>query len=142
MKTQRTKKKTQNEIIKKSLRAAAGVALLGGAVACGEDISTQELYPRTSGFSPHGSIVKSATISVNTHFEAQLVDAGVTMDAGIPIPLGNDGGPLACHRGSFDDQDIEAWIECCDALGWDWDKGCVAWGPPTPPVFSSSKEVA
>jgi len=142
MNTKRSKKRTQNEIMKKALRAAAGVALLGGSVACGEDVPTQELYPRTSEFSSRGSIVKSATISVKTHFEAQLVDAGVRMDAGIPVPSGNDGGPLACDRGSFDDQDVEAWIECCDAIGWDWDKGCAAWGPPAPPFFSRSKEVA
>ena len=138
-KTKRTEKRTQNEIMQKALRAAAGVALLGGTIACGEDISTQELYPGASGFSSQGAIVKSATISVNTHFEAQLVDAGVTMDAGIPIPLGNDGGPLACDRNGLSSDE---WVECCDAIGWDWDKGCAAWGPPAPPTFSSSKEVA
>ena len=27
----------------------------------------------------------------------------------------------------------ERYQKCCDENGWDWKKGCMAWGPPPPP---------
>ena len=135
-KTKRTEKRTQHEIMQKALRAAAGVALLGGTIACGEDVPTQELYRGSSGFSSQTNVVTSATVSVNTHFEAKLIDAGIRIDAGVPGAL--DAGAVSCDRNGLSSDE---WVECCEAIGWDWDKGCAAWGPPAPPAFSTSKEV-
>lgn len=52
-------------------------------------------------------------------------DAGT--DAGPALAdAGTDAG-LRCDVGS------EGWTECCEAIGWDWERGCAAWGPFVPP---------
>lgn len=28
----------------------------------------------------------------------------------------------------------DGWGECCERIGWDWERGCAAWGPFVPPA--------
>ncbi|MCO4761177.1 MAG: hypothetical protein KC502_06710 [Myxococcales bacterium] len=64
-------------------------------------------------------------------------DAGVQADAG----LGDDANrtrpkpDLVCDSKG----DWATYKHCCDANGWDWNKGCMAWGPPAPPTLSAGQ---
>jgi hypothetical protein len=37
----------------------------------------------------------------------------------------------------FDGEDWEAYSRCCDENGWNWERGCTAWGPFVPPGESA-----
>ena len=58
--------------------------------------------------------------------DAAIVDAGPG-DARVPI----DGGAVA-DAGTCLGSGPE-WLACCEAIGWDWERGCAAWGPFVPP---------
>lgn len=54
-----------------------------------------------------------------------VADAGAGPDAeGSDAP---DATPLTCDPAEAD------WVACCDAIDWDPEQGCLAWGPPVPP---------
>jgi hypothetical protein len=61
--------------------------------------------------------------------DAGLADAGFA-DAGFA-----DAGPTdaGLADAGFCHPDTEDWWECCNDLGWDFDRGCMAWGPFVPP---------
>ena len=65
-----------------------------------------------------------------TQVDAGHADGGALADAG--SDAGTDGGVDAglrdCEPGT------EGWAECCEAIDWDWDRGCAAWGPFVPPA--------
>lgn len=52
-------------------------------------------------------------------------DATVVEDAGQDAALADAG---SCDSWS------EGWAECCERIGWDWERGCAAWGPFVPPA--------
>jgi hypothetical protein len=38
--------------------------------------------------------------------------------------------------GGASEEDVWARYQaCCEAVGWDWNQGCMAWGPPVPPAM-------
>jgi hypothetical protein len=66
---------------------------------------------------------------------AATEDAAVVADAEAPA---RDGGVDAAVADAgfcvVGDAGWEAYQECCDAIGWDWERGCAAWGPFVPPA--------
>ncbi len=55
---------------------------------------------------------------------APAVDASAADTSAPDAALADAAG--ACAAG-------DDWAACCEANGWDWDAGCMAWGPPVPP---------
>jgi hypothetical protein len=117
----------------RALRAAAAVALLGGAVACGTAPATELPPPVDAGATaPESTDASAATLDAGladaseAALDAGLADASeATLDAGV-----------ACDREALTPED---YVACCEAIGWVWSQGCEAWGPPAPPQM---KELA
>jgi len=66
-------------------------------------------------------------------------DGGVFDDDGAsPAPdaaMADAGTDAAADAGRCDPAgDWEEYTACCDANGWNWDWGCMAWGPFVPPA--------
>jgi hypothetical protein len=122
------------EIRRRAIRAAGKVALLS-TLACGGEAATTELelgYPDPIGSEPtiaDPTITNPSQRSAEVPAEdrtAQLIDTRdyVTEGATVAVTL--------CERGEAK-TDWEAYLACCEAIGWDWNRGCAAWGPPVPP---------
>ncbi len=108
------------EIHRRALRAALAVATSVGIAACGPvpDDRGEETYGAQAALPPPGE---------------DLEDAGdADFDAGAGAVVADAGAPH-CHDAI--DKSAEAWLACCDDIGWDWSRGCEAWGPPAPPVM-------
>ncbi len=60
-----------------------------------------------------------------SYADAAIVDAGPG-DAG-PIDDAAVADAGTCSAGGDD------WVACCEAIGWDWNRGGAAWGPCVPP---------
>lgn len=131
-------KLTKNEIRRRALRAAGKVALMS-TLACGGEGLTE---PLQSGIpDPIGSEPTIADPSIVANVDAELGDRGLDpVEEGVAPML--DGrrfetrlstvAVTACAfvegKGTWED-----YVACCDAIGWDWNRGCAAWGPPVPP---------
>ena len=52
------------------------------------------------------------------------------------VVVASDGGTDAAIDGEICDStwEWERFSECCDANGWDFERGCTAWGPFVPPA--------
>ena len=59
-------------------------------------------------------------------------DAPVVADAGASDATPGDAGET-CNAV----QGTPAWTECCNRIGWDWRRGCEAWGPFVPPAMGA-----
>lgn len=115
-----TKKMSALEIRRRALRAAGQVALWS-TLACGGEAVTTGLpdyvdpSPEPTG-EPAPALV---TVALPEGVVAQQVETTT-------IAAEN------CERTSSEDS-WEAYLACCERIGWDWDRGCAAWGPPVPP---------
>lgn len=152
------KKLARHEIRLSALRAAAGVALFGGALACGST-TTGDLSPparavradagAASGAGPEVRVAEDSgprgpsgradTGAAEPHVAdggALVEDSGQTViaDAGDHDVGGaaEDGGEANCDNTT---QTADEWVACCEAIGWEWQRGCGAWGPPAPPAL-------
>ena len=154
----------KNDIHKKALRAAAGVALFGGSFACGE-MPAQPLGSPNPNFAEPNNNSK-AQPSLPDASEAQLdagvapapdaaepldagelppEDTGVVLDAGqLPPPdagMAMDASSSTVSDGGLvqcemDTENWEAYEKCCHMYNWDPRHGCLAWGPPAPPSMN------
>ena len=115
--------RTRFSIRKKALRAAASVALLSAPLACGE-AGVEPLEPGR----PEAAQIRPGE-AVPDQMEDTLI--GVVTDGGVAMDSG-----VACDREQLSS---EAYLECCEAIEWDWDQGCAAWGPPAPPAFRGGR---
>ncbi|MGE0786238.1 MAG: hypothetical protein AB7S26_11155 [Sandaracinaceae bacterium] len=59
----------------------------------------------------------------------ELADAGIDAGVGAGVDAGVDAGDVLCDVSD----EWEEYQRCCDAIGWDFDRGCYAWGPYVPP---------
>ncbi len=105
----------------KALRAAAGVALFTGAVGCGT-VDTETLDQATTIEDAGAVVARDAGAPRDAGFR----DGGF-VDAGHP-----DAGFVSCDQATMTPED---YIACCESIGWDWNRGCAAWGPPAPPAM-------
>ncbi len=62
--------------------------------------------------------------------QASADSAAVAADSG----QGTQGGDVAATDRCDGIEDWDRYAACCDANGWDYQKGCMAWGPPAPPA--------
>lgn len=69
--------------------------------------------------------------TVSDGLEDAEVDAAGAVDAG-PTDVAAD-APTRCTQ----DAGTEAWTRCCASIGWDWNRGCEAWGPFVPPAMGA-----
>lgn len=132
----------RNDLRTRALRAAAKVALLGAGFGCGtaatEGLEAQGGGPdeapdagATQGSADAGPEVDAGGVVVS---DAGVVDSGLPVDAGARP----DAGGEFCDIGTLSN---EEYLACCERIGWDWDRGCAAWGPPAPPAMPG-EEVA
>lgn len=61
--------------------------------------------------------------------DAAVADAAATDTAEMPEPECSTNLPW------------EEYVACCDEVNWDFDKGCMAWGPPAPPSSARLAEL-
>lgn len=154
----------RSEIRRRALRAAAAVAVgaitgcgsidepVAGAAhadasapadgrrgadgAAGSDVGPTSRQPdggsagADAGPAPDVGAVADAGRAVDI---AQVADAS---GADSVASVGDTGRTTGTVCKSTDDwQDYK---QCCDENGWDWNKGCMAWGPPAPPHLNPS----
>lgn len=132
-----------DDITRRAVRAAAGVAMFATAFGCG-DAPTLTLggsrAPSTGASDQQPGEQNAATVSHVVPVEmieqagltASPIDAGVSNDAG----SADAGTPETCSQ----DDGWEEYEACCQAVGWDPSRGCLAWGPPVPPSMAGSNE--
>ncbi|MBI4815034.1 MAG: hypothetical protein HY791_02170 [Deltaproteobacteria bacterium] len=147
---------SKNEVRLRALKAAAGVALFTGAVACGE-LPTQNLAGRGSPhvepadeqLTPDAGATTSDAQPSASYRDATARTEVVPPDAGLVAALDSgllDSGVEVADAGDTDAESVDAgdncfglegtgedWFACCERIGWDWNRGCQAWGPPVPP---------
>lgn len=103
----------------RALRAATAVTLgvfALGAQGCAAVVHVPEADAQAD----------DAQADVVTARDAQVADAQVA-DAQAD-DVSPDAGESCSHElGS------EAYLACCERIGWDWNRGCAAWGPFVPP---------
>ncbi|MCK6548410.1 hypothetical protein L6R52_21360 [Myxococcota bacterium] len=144
------------ELRRRAVRAAAKAALLG-VLACG-DVPTQPLEAPTDHTPPDAgtTIAADATVlegedaTVVAHEDATVVvheDAAVVAHEDAAVLASADAGVAdagarcdgerasAIDAGLSEDQAWERYVACCTEVGWDWNQGCMAWGPPVPPAL-------
>ena len=124
---------SSTDIRTRALRAAAKVALLGAGFGCATDTAplasttNTDVPPDAAAPEPvdSGPAVDAGTLMVT---DTGVMDAGVLLDAGV-MP---DAGEMTCDQAEMT---TEEYIACCKEIGWDWNRGCEAWGPPAPPAM-------
>ncbi len=119
---------SRHETKLKALRAAAGVALFTGAIGCGTAGTDRLDAPVTirDGGS-EVTLVRDAGHRDSGPRDGGVLDTGVLADAGFV-----DASVELCDMATMTQ---EEYFACCDANGWDFTKGCAAWGPPAPPAM-------
>ncbi len=65
-------------------------------------------------------------------------DTLATTDADTMATADADASDAAEADACVDTGDWEAYAACCDANGWNFHKGCMAWGPPAPPTMHAA----
>lgn len=101
------------DIRDRALRAAAGVALFTGGLSsgCGGTEPVTDLEAQAEPVEEATPTEPPPVQAVERH-HIEAVEALSICDP-------SEGG--------------DAWLECCQEIGWDWTRGCAAWGPPAPP---------
>ena len=116
---------------RRALRAARtvtlGLAIMGCSMAHSPDPRpTEEAAPDAAPMTD-AMVADSGTDSGS---DAGL-DAGERIDAGSDAGVLADAGPDCSVLADL--ADTQPYLDCCNANGWDWDRGCMAWGPYVPP---------
>lgn len=118
-----TQKLSAIEIRRRALRAAGQVALWS-TLACGGEAVTTGLpdYVDPPLLPTDGPAPGLMTVALPEGVVAQQVET-TTIAA------------VSCEANVEDEEAWERYVECCQRIGWDWDRGCAAWGPPVPPAL-------
>lgn len=148
---------TRTETRRRALRAALAVSLTMGIMGCAAgvvvDNDTDETAPEDQPNPPGTPEQPSAVADAGP-----AVDSGPALDSG---PTETDAGPTETDGGAVEmdasiadatdasspdggplcnpNDDWEAYVACCEAVNWDYDAGCMAWGPPVPPAMSERR---
>lgn len=119
---------TRIEIRRRALRAAAAVSFTMSVLGCtgtvvddAEDPAEDPAHETEPGVDPVPAEPAPAA-------EPSAVVAPEALDEAVVGP-----GVATEDCSPLQEADYEAWLACCDANNWDWNKGCQAWGPPVPP---------
>src|SRR4051812_26395411 len=104
---------TRQEIRRRALRAAGAVAFALAPLGCGRALSLTSV----DAYAPP-PVADMATAGADL---SKLVEAA-------PDLANADAGSCFGLVG-------QARIDCCDAIQWEFSKGCEAWGPPAPPAW-------
>jgi hypothetical protein len=121
---------TREEIRRRALGAAAAVSLTLGLTACATEVVV------AGSPSGDGQGGQSGDTAVETAAGGQGGMGGVGGatasggQGGAVAVVEDAGSPPACISLEGD-----AYLACCDEHLWDWDAGCMAWGPPMPPAM-------
>jgi len=68
--------------------------------------------------------------------DTPFVDSAQGADATSAAEVAQGADAKADTAGHCDNtQPWRIYQACCEAVNWDWDKGCQAWGPPAPPAM-------
>ena len=131
------------EIRRRALHAATAVAV-GAAAGCGaldEPVAgAANLYDTTANDGQGGLDGVAGADAGRTQPDASTIATRVA-DAGSRPDVAADAGTTeVVTTGSVcrQDADWESYTRCCQANGWDWNKGCMAWGPPAPPEIDEA----
>lgn len=108
------------EIRRRALRAAGQVALWS-TLACGGEAVTTGLpdYVAPPGGPTGDPTTELVAVDLPEEVVAQQVETTTTAVETCEHIIGKESW--------------EEYLACCERIGWDWDRGCAAWGPPVPP---------
>ena len=146
------------EIRRRALRAATAVAV-GAVAGCGsiDDAVVGAAYvDATAGADGQVGMGRAQDAATGHTVDggrspldggAAMADAGVSgadstaSDAGSVTPLDAIVGGTSDASTGVVCKSTDDWKDfqrCCDENGWDWNKGCMAWGPPAPPALDDA----
>jgi hypothetical protein len=103
------------------MAATLGVAMLG----CGASVVVDVDEGGGGGGGEDATIAADA--SATSTSSAAAGGAGGTLELG-PIVI-----TKKCVIAGETEADYQAYVDCCDAVQWNANAGCQAWGPPMPP---------
>ena len=115
-----TQKMSALEIRRRALRAAGQVALWT-TLACGGEANTTGLQAQVAP-SPGPTDEPNNGLVVEALPEEVVAAQVETTTTAAEV----------CDR-TTSEESWEEYLACCQRIGWDWDRGCAAWGPPVPP---------
>lgn len=110
----------------RALRAVAAVtlgALTLGAAGCAATVSQGALDAQPDAAGDPQPDVSTADARPDVSADAEVADAQT--DAADASPDAQE----TCEGIA----DLAAHNACCARIGWDWNRGCAAWGPFVPP---------
>jgi hypothetical protein len=113
------------EVRRRALRAALAVTLgaaLPGVVGCASSV----------GPSLSDAAQEAANAADVGEASVAPADASLSADAGAADATPGDAGET-CNAV----QGTPEWTACCNRIGWDWRRGCEAWGPFVPPAMEA-----
>lgn len=125
---------------RRALRAAAAISMTMSLLGCGAVVARapDETQDETDGAettsTASATTVPIETTSTATGSSTFPFEPGVLADAGVDAGM--------CVLEGEGEEAWAAYQACCDAVAWDWNKGCGAWGPPVPPAFRRARGVA
>ena len=144
----------RDEIRRRALRAAAAVAMTWGT-GCSATLDEPAQGPADAAFSDSAVTLRATDAQADTakgadstatevaaadtadapdaglEPDATTADAGSAAEADTVAAL-DGAGDTGGHKCVKNGDDWQAYNDCCQAVNWDWDAGCMAWGPPMP----------
>ncbi|MCA9526511.1 MAG: hypothetical protein KC549_09490 [Myxococcales bacterium] len=126
----------------RALRAASRVTFTLGLFGCAEDVPDPTPEPAEEAQADEQAADAGAPEADAGEQRDLFVDAAVdpTLDAGPAVPPDAETAPVVADAEVGDGGVVceigdPEYAACCDAVNWDFDAGCMAWGPPVPPAL-------
>lgn len=114
----------------RALRAARAVTLtMTAALAgCASTVDGSVVAADVAQAADTPAVTADVALAVDA---PDVADAAAAVDAAdVPATdVAGDIGEVCSNEGDA----AASWSECCDRIGWDWRRGCQAWGPFMPP---------
>ena len=131
----------KTELRRRALRAAAAVTMTMSLLGCGGSVDRND--PSDDGSEDPGSDTVAQDDTPPPAPTGRPASPATSSSSG--TPWGLDAGladdaeePIHCEMGQTAEE-YQKFVECCDAVNWDSEAGCFAWGPPVPPAMGTRR---
>lgn len=114
-------------VAKSDANVAADTAQAADSVQTADTGQTADA-PSVDSVQTIDTVAISDTVAVDVADDAQTADAA---DAAQNADVADAGGKCAVFEPGSPE-----YAKCCADVNWDYNEGCMAWGPPVPPTFA------